>query len=218
MRFFSSVLLCFSVFILASCGVGNPNPMPRGYSAYDKPYKSVDGKDANDVGYAYSNSHNQEVQQEIVKIADDLVEKLDQKLSFGIDQIYLSPAHHGVFDKSMDHAVRTALVDRGYLLSPDPNDAVRLDVVVQKLDRKTCSCAETHDPHMLHISLATDIEEGVSADYVSGVYSFSQFKDVTLTRGVNIVPSHCGMSSGDSCGGSCAADDVSAGSQHCSRP
>ena len=135
MRFLSfmlSSLLC--VVVLASCDY--PTPMPRGYVSFKEPYKSAPGEDAAPIGYGYSTDSNKTVLEDMRYTARDLVERLDRKLSFSVDEIYLSSTGQNAFYSSFDHLLRNELTRQGYLLSNTPHGAVHVDF--NAIDPKDC--------------------------------------------------------------------------------
>lgn len=122
--------------MLAACS-GAPNPVPRGYSSYKEPYKSAPGEKASNIGYEFSADKNQSVLEDIRYAAQDLAERLDERLAFDTDTVYLSTAADNVFYKSLDHLLRSELTHRGYTLAVTPGNHPTIDIGVLD-DVKPC--------------------------------------------------------------------------------
>lgn len=170
MRPFVSILSLFSVTLLLSACIGKPSPLPRGYSSYEEPYKSAPGEKAADLGYAYSNGQNEAMLKDMRYAAEDLVDQLDQKLSFNVDEIYLNIPQRSAFYTSLDHVLRDELTKRGYLLSNSLEDNVVVDVVA--LDNiHSCYVKDTEGMYRnIFMALAIDAGQGIESDHVSGFY------------------------------------------------
>lgn len=167
-----SAAVCMGLSLgLIGCS-GAPSPIPRGYSSYEEPYKSAPGPDARSVGYDYNNEKNLTVLEDMRYAASDLVEKLDQKLSFGVDEIYLDNPANTAFYNSFDHLLRDELSSRGYLLSDTPDGNVHVQLVVRN---SYLECAEhigeaSDDYKMMYMALAMDAKDDIPADIVEGFY------------------------------------------------
>ncbi len=161
--------------------------MPRGYSSFDKVYKSVEGEEAPEIGYEYSVEKNQDMVLALGAAAQDLAEKLDKKLSFNAEEVFLKMPEGGSFYNTFDHLLRDALTQRGYLLSTDMRDAVVVDLVTKDIRETDCIVSGDEKIQPIYIALAMDSIEGVPADYVGGIYtlplygfSFAGQSDVPL--------------------------------------
>ena len=163
------LLLLFVVPLIAACRTGGPFPMPRGYVSYDKEYKSAPGPEAPAIGYEYSNENNATVIEDMRYAARDLVEALDQKLSFSVDEIYLKMPGHSAFYSSFDHLLRDELTQQGYLLANHPGNAVTIDFVVK--EGVDCNSEENKSVYQrVYLALAIDVVEGTPKDFVGGIY------------------------------------------------
>ncbi len=170
MRFILSLtVFCFTAVLLAGCS-GKPSPMARGYSSYDQEYKSVPGVKPHDVGYAYTNQDNATALKDMRFAARDLVEKLDEKLSFSVDEIYLKISENSAFYTSFDHLIRDELTQRGYLLSNTPVNTVTLDFVA--IDGVPECFAQTSegDYQSVYLALAINAANEDARDNVGGFY------------------------------------------------
>ncbi len=165
------LLICASVssiLSLTACNMSDPTPMGKGYGSYNQPYKSASGADANPVGYDYSNEANKAVLNNMRYTAQDLVEKLDQKLSFNIDDVYLTIPAHTAFYNSMDHLIRDELTKRGYILSSSPADSVHVELFA-KNDIPQCM------DENLYVGLAINVVDRVPSDVVGGYYNIPAY-------------------------------------------
>ncbi|PCI52952.1 MAG: hypothetical protein COB36_13915 [Alphaproteobacteria bacterium] len=171
MRSFFSVSICLSVLILAGCHTGAPGPMARGYSSYDKEFKSAPGQDVHNIGYNYSAEQNNAVIEDMRYAARDLVEKIDGKLSFSVDELYLKNSSHTAFYNSFDHLLREEMTRQGYLLThSDTQDSVRIDFVAKKF--VPCDGDEAHDGayKRMYLALVINAVDGIPSDLVGGFY------------------------------------------------
>ncbi len=164
---FSSCLV--GMLILSGCS--GPSPMPRGYSSFDKVYKSVEGEDAPKIGYAYSVEKNRDMVHALGVAAQDLADKLDKKLSFNAEEVFLKMPESGSFYNTFDHLLRDALTQRGYLLSTDMENAVVVDLVTRDIQGTNCIESRNDDIAPIYVALAMDSVDGVAADYVGGIYT-----------------------------------------------
>tara|TARA_R110002072_G_scaffold287170_1_gene452458 strand:- start:721 stop:1266 length:546 start_codon:yes stop_codon:yes gene_type:complete len=156
-------------FILSGC-MDNPMPMGRGYSSYKEPYKSVKGAEARDIGYDFTVMKNDQIMDSFRYIARDLVDQLDHKVSFGVDEIYLATPAHTAFYNSFDHVLRDELTHRGYLLANSPEDALRIEFVARE-DIPACMMSDVDDAYQkYYIALAIDVVNKVPSDMVGGFY------------------------------------------------
>ena len=194
MRYFRSYFLAlFPALILSACATDYPNPFPRGYSSYEEPYKSAPGPKAHDVGYDFSIDKNETTLEDMRYAAGDLVEKLDDKLSFTTDKIYLEIPGKTAFYTSFDYVLREEFTKRGYLLSNTPDDAVKVIFWAQDLNEPVIPeyeikkdagqlkiyRKENEDYRDLHLMLATKIVNDVAYDYVDGIYEVPAYDFVT---------------------------------------
>lgn len=170
MRFILSVsLFCFSAVILQGCS-GKPDIFPRGYVSYDQPYKSAPGPKSHDIGYEYTNQNNSTALKDMRFAAKDLVEKLDQKLSFNVDEIYLKISENSAFYTSFDHLIRDELTQRGYLLSNTPVNTVTLDFVAMD-GVPECFASKSEGAYQnVYLALAINVAKDDSQDNVGGFY------------------------------------------------
>lgn len=181
--------LFLSSFSLALVGCMNPGPMPRGYVSYDQEYKSAPGVEARDIGYEYTNAENDKVMSDIRQAARDLVEKLDKKLSFGIDKVYLSVPANTAFYNGFDHMLRDEMTHRGYLLTQSPENAVRVEFVAHD-DLPSCVADENGGYEKMFLALAIDVIDHVPSDAVSGFYVVPSY-DYKPAGHVKIDMPHC---------------------------
>ncbi len=157
-----------SLLGLAACNIHDPLPMGRGYSSYGEAHKSAPGAHARDVGYDYSNEANQSVLDAMRPAVADLVEKLDQKLSFNVDTIYLSRHAYTAFYGSLDHLLRDELTMRGYMLSVDPKNSVNVELYAND----TAPACNGQD---VYLALAIDAVDEVPSDIVGGYYDIPKY-------------------------------------------
>lgn len=109
--------------------------MGRGYSSYDKLYKSADGSQSRSVGYDYSEEKNIAVMDDIQNAARSLVQGLDKELSYSAETLYLeTPNQKSAFLAAFDHTLRVELNRQGYSLSMDKTKALPLIFIAQKPD------------------------------------------------------------------------------------
>lgn len=171
MRSFFSVSICLSALVLAGCHTGAPDPMARGYSSYDKEFKSAPGPEAQNIGYNYSGEQNKAVVEDMRYAARDLVERMDGKLSFSVDELYLKNSSNAAFYNSFDHLLREEMTRQGYLLTHnDTEDSVRIDFVAKK--SAPCDSDEAHDGayKRMYLALVIDAVDGIPSDLVGGFY------------------------------------------------
>ena len=162
-------LICFSSVVLSGCS-GKPSPMARGYSSYDKVYKSVPGVKPKYIGYEYSNQNNATALKDMRYAAKDLVEKLDQKLSFSVDEVYLKISENSAFYNSFDHLLRDELTQRGYLLSNTPVNAVSVDFIAMD-NVPECYAGNSKGAYQtVYLALAINVAKDKSQDNVGGFY------------------------------------------------
>ncbi len=162
-------LICFSSVALLGCS-GKPSPMARGYSSYDKVYKSAPGVKPKDVGYEYSNQNNVTALKDMRYAAKDLVKKLDQKLSFSVDEVYLKISKNSAFYNSFDHLLRDELTQRGYLLSNTPVNAVSVDFIAMDNVPKCYAGNSKGAYKTVYLALAINSQKGKAQDNVGGFY------------------------------------------------
>ena len=145
--------------------------MPRGYISYDQPYKSAPGPQVDGIGYTYSAQNNKAVLKDIRYVARDLIEKLDKKLAMTVDEIYLKVQSDNAFYNSFDHALRTELSKRGYLLTNTPVNALSLDLVVVD-ELPECTGIEQGEGayKKIFLGLAINVIEGMPQDMVGDYY------------------------------------------------
>lgn len=135
-----NTLPAFSVIaaslLLTACVNGiDPSPMGRGYSSFKEPYKSAPGRAPRDIGYDYTEQNNEAVLKDMRYVAKDLVDKLDERLLFKAERLYLKPLPNTAFYNTFDHVLRAELVQSGYNLVRSPEeDALPVAFTAQKLD------------------------------------------------------------------------------------
>ena len=170
MRSFFSVSICLSLaLVLVGCRTNAPDPMPRGYSSYDKEFKSAPGADLREVisGEAY----NKSVIEDMRYAVRDLVEQMDGKLSFSVDELYLKNADHTAFYNSFDHLLREEMTRQGYLLThSDTEDSVRIDFVAK--EAASCDGGEVDEGayKRMYLALVIGVVDDVPTDLVGGFY------------------------------------------------
>ncbi len=172
MRSLFSATVCMGLCLgLIGCS-GAPSPIPRGYSSFEEPYKSAPGPEARAIGYEYNNEKNLTVLEDMRYAASDLVEKMDKKLSFGVDEIYLKSPANTAFYNSFDHLLRDELSSRGYLLSDKPEGNVEVEIVARNSYAECAHHAvESSDEYkMMYIALAMNTKNNVPNDIVEGFY------------------------------------------------
>lgn len=165
------LMVCASLSALsavAACNIHDPLPIGRGYSSYNDTYKSAPGAPARDVGYSYSNEANEEVLASMRPAVEDLVEKLDQKLSFNIDAIYLKQPSHTAFYNSLDHLLRETLTERGYMLSIEDEESVTIELYANE------NVPACHGD-AVYLALAIDAQDNVPSDVVGGFYNVPKY-------------------------------------------
>ncbi|PCJ99359.1 MAG: hypothetical protein COA45_04790 [Zetaproteobacteria bacterium] len=198
MRSFFSVSICCSALILLGCQVGSPSPMGRGYSSYDKEFKSAPGSVARDIGYDYSKDHNQAVIEDMRYAVRDLVGKMDGKLSFSVDELYLVNPSNTAFYNSFDHLLREEMTQQGYLLThSDVSDSVRVDFVAKhavRCDRETSDSAYKR----MYLALAINTVEGIPSDIVGGFYEVPTYGYINKNNVKIDVPTSCDSDLSDS--------------------
>ncbi len=182
-RLTSFLSLVIIVGLLGACS-GKPGPMPRGYSSYKQPYKSAPGEKAKSIGYEFSAEKNQSVLQDMRYAAQDLAERLDERLAFDTDEIYLAPPANNVFYKSFDHLLRAELVHRGYTLAVRPESQTRVDFGVleniKECNKRPVIESESKTPYrtaFLQLAINEDHEgetETVDGFYEVPLYGYKQ--------------------------------------------
>ncbi len=184
---------------LSACHIGAPNPMPRGYSSYDKELKSVEGENARSVGYAYSNKKNDSVLQDMQYAASDLADKLDARLSFSSDEIYLSSPANTAFYNSFDHLLRDELTQRGYLLARTAGtDSVSVDFIARG-DVPFCFAGDDNSEYKnLYLALAVNVDRKHTPEYVVGDFYEVPTYDFISAGNVRISPPSCESIEGQS--------------------
>ncbi|MBI1300821.1 MAG: hypothetical protein GC137_04090 [Alphaproteobacteria bacterium] len=136
-------LFVIVVFALSACQTSTPNHIPRGYSSYKQVYKSAPGPRVEGIGYDYNPQDNQTVVNDMRYAAKNLVEKLDQELSYSVDAVHLDIAGTGAFYSSFDHLLRNELTQQGYLLSHTSDGFVK--VVFSAQEQPFCAGYETEE-------------------------------------------------------------------------
>ena len=176
MRAFLFVTMCLPLaLLLAGCYANTPKPMARGYSSYGQEFKSVSGADARDVGYDYSKENNDAVLKAQRHAARDLVEKLDQKLNFSVDKIYLTIPRNTAFYNSFDHLLRDELVQKGYLLSSSDENAVKIEFVAKEIALDCTSNEGEALDYNAYIALAMNVVDKVPSATIGGFYSVPMY-------------------------------------------
>lgn len=170
----SGLLFGLSAMALLSGCMGGASPMARGYSSYDQVYKSAPGKEASNVGYEYSKDINDSNIQDLGYAAQELAEKLDKKISFSAEELYLNIPKNTAFYNSFDHVLRDALTHRGYILSLTPEDALKVDVVAKDIDHNSCGLA-AKGKILAQIALVIEASKDMPFDYVSGLYEIAPY-------------------------------------------
>lgn len=173
-RLTSFLSLLIATGIVAACS-GKPGPMPRGYSSYNEPYKSAPGEKAKDIGYDFSAEKNQSVLQDMRYAAQDLVERLDERLAFDTDEIYLAAPANNVFYKSFDHLLRAELVHRGYTLALTPENLTRVDFGVlenvKECEKRPVIESDSKTPYRTaFLQLAINLGQSEETETVDGFY------------------------------------------------
>ena len=120
------ILPAIAALSLTACNFNwNPSYMPAGYTYHHKDYKSSAGPDAPDIGYEYSDEHNNKNLDEWRYALRDLILKsraqdlnLPQELNLKTDLA------DSVFQSSFDYILREGLREYGHTLSEDPNAPV----------------------------------------------------------------------------------------------
>ncbi len=170
MRSFISVTMFLSfTLLLSGCYYGAPSPMPRGGSSYNQELKSVDGAKVRQIGYDYSIDNNKAALDELLPIAQELAEMLNEKLPSGMDKIYLNIPANTAFYNSFDYLLRGELRQLGYVLvnssdSSDSSDATRVDFVA-KITPAEC------EHNNSYLALAINVIDNVPSDIVGGLYN-----------------------------------------------
>ncbi len=167
MRHFLYVTACLSsLLVLSSClNSGKPTPMPRGYSSYNKEFKSVEGASPKqNIGYYYSRDKNRIALEQIKPAVIDLVMLLEDKLPAGVDKIYLEIPENSAFYNSFDYMLRKELNDKGYIISNNIDDKTTKVNFVTKLSRWGCPATK------IYLGLAINTTNKVPSDIVGGIY------------------------------------------------
>lgn len=164
----TTTAIILSIPALVACQTGDPGPMGRGYTSYNQLYKSAPGAPARDVGYDYTNEDNRAVLSQMRYVAHDLIERLDNELSFDVDEIYLSAPAHTAFYNSLDHLIRDELTARGYILSDTPAEAVYVEIFA-KDDVSQCQGDK------LYVGLAMDVVDKSPATIIADFYDVPQY-------------------------------------------
>lgn len=206
MRSYRLVLsLLFSVLLLSACQhtILNPQPMGRGYSPFKEPYKSAHGVDAKAVGYEFSVEDNQAIIEDMRFAAQDLVQKIDDQISFSMDQIYLDVPQSGVFYSSFDYVLRDEFTKHGYVLAITPERA--LPVTVVAYEPKDLNAGKARDGYrMLYLGLALDVVDGKAGTIIGYVYEVPVY-DFQPTKALKIADKKCcgcdKCKQGKACGG-----------------
>jgi len=162
MRKFSFYSACFASLFLMACTPNIISPIPTGYTYHGDLYKSPSGQQARQIGAHCGADAGQLVLEDMQSAAQDLVQKLDKKLSFASDEIYLNLPANTSFYTSFDHLLRAELTSAGYLISSTPEGGVTLDLVI----RKTLPyCDKPHvDPNVDPSCLAQTMYVGLALD------------------------------------------------------
>ena len=186
------VSICLSSLLLAGCHGSSPGPFSRGYSSYDKEFKSAPGQQARSVGYEYGADMNNAVIDDMRHAVHDLVEKMDAKLSFSVDELYLDNPSNAAFYNSFDHLLREELTHQGYLLAHnDTENSVRIDFIAKKASY--CDNAEMRGGYKnnMYLALAIGSVDGVSGDVVGGFYDVPTYGYVNINNVKIDVPLSC---------------------------
>ncbi len=164
MRSFISSTICLSfILVLAACYSDAPTPMPRGYSSYDKPIKSVDGAKARNIGYDYSSENNKAALDALRSAAKDIALQLDKKLTFGSDKIHLKIPANTAFYNSFDYLLREELMQNGYIFVNSQDDAVQIDFVAKR-PGPNCELGN------IYLALAMNVVDDTPSDVVGSFY------------------------------------------------
>lgn len=195
MRSLFYVSICLSSLLLAGCHSSSPGPFARGYSSYDKEFKSAPGQQAHDVGYDYSSDRNNAVIDGMRSAVRDLVGEMDGKLSFSVDELYLNNPSNTAFYNSFDHLLREELMNQGYLLTHnDTQDSVRIDFIAKKTPQH-CDGEKAHDDYKapMYLALAIGAVDGIPGDVVGGFYDVPTYGYVNTNHIKIDVPSPCSL-------------------------
>lgn len=107
----------------AGCqGMTDPSPMPRGYVFHKNPYKTIPGAKASSIGVPYTLPDTARATARWRMAARDLVARLADSGALAGGPVFVSPASPGgrAFDAAFDHALRGALIDKGFVLAAKP--------------------------------------------------------------------------------------------------
>ena len=103
--------------------------------------------------------------------ARDLVERMDGKLSFSVDELYLQNSSNAAFYNSFDHLLREEMTRQGYLLThSDTEDSVRIDFVGQKNQHLVMLMYRIARISAYNLALVIDAVDGIPSDLVGGFY------------------------------------------------
>ncbi len=169
MRSLHNFILLGMVSIVTTACMG-PSVFPRGYSSYGEEFKSVKGNKAPSMGYEYSQEKNAEVVAALKIAAQDLAGKLDRKLSFAEDKLYLKMPGNGGFYNTFDHLLREALSEHGYVFSSEMANSVTVDLVTRDLTGTACRGLINNGEEPVFMALAINSVDGVATKTAYGIY------------------------------------------------
>ena len=125
--FLFSLGVSLGALFLTSCRtVMDPTVVPAGYTRSGEYYKSAEGPEADDLGYEYSRRKNTVIVNAWKKIAADMIDKVQTEAAMVPDTIYVEQNTSNAFNNSFDHALRQALIERGFYVTNTPGATYNL--------------------------------------------------------------------------------------------
>lgn len=121
------LVITVSTLALTACDkvLMNPSPMPAAYTYHQENYKAPPAAKAWDLGHDETGETNEEIMALWYAAGHDLLLTLEQETGITAQDVYVAPPKiDNAFTFSLDHALRDALMKKGYKLVPEYYDGV----------------------------------------------------------------------------------------------
>lgn len=115
-------------------GFTDPSPMPRGYVFHSNLYKTIPDSEPDSIGIPYTLSGTARAAASWRVAARDLTSRMAAKGALDGGAIFIAPQPpEGPFPAAFDHALRGALLERGYVLANAPGQGRVLTYRIEKV-------------------------------------------------------------------------------------
>lgn len=120
---------------MAGCqGFTDPSPMPRGYTFHSNLYKTIPDSEPDSIGIPYTLSSTARAAASWRAAAQDLTARMAASGALDRGAVFIGPqSPKGPFPAAFDHALRGALLERGYVLASEPGQGPVLTYKIEKV-------------------------------------------------------------------------------------